>query len=259
MPVEMGCGKNKKSLADPFYTSGEYFTDVRKYSADARFKADRFVQIFSRFVKRNALTVNSLVDVGCGSGDIVKLIADSLRAGEWRSIQFKAYDVSPHVLEIHNEGIEYIHGDFCLSDEWVDVVTLFDVFEHVPDPIQFLKRTAERCKIMVFHIPLENSFNIAMRNLFGFKMKQSGHLIFLDVVSALNLLAFAGLRVVEYEYTFAFLAPRSRKSLRAKLVFPVRCLIAKISPWLLSKTTGGASLLVIALTPRLWREGTILR
>ena len=70
----------------------------------------------------------------------------------------------------------------------------------------------------------------------------------MNSVSALNLLALAGLRVVDYEYTFGFLAPSGYATTLSKIALPFRYLLAKSSPWLLSRTLGGVSLLVIALT-----------
>lgn len=238
------------SIVDPSYSSGDYFTDSQRGSGDAKFKADNFLKLFLRFTKQNHLSINSFVDVGCGSGDIIKLIADSLKANGFDSVTFRAYDVSPHVLNIRNDGIEYIKGDFSESDEFVDVVTTFDVFEHVPDTIEFIKSIAQRCKIIGFHIPLDYSLNVAMRNLFHSKLQNPGHLVFMDIVSALNLLAFSGLRVVDYEYTFGFFAPSGHSTIFSKIVFPLRYLLAKVSPWFLSRTIGGASLMVLAITPR---------
>jgi SAM-dependent methyltransferase len=242
------------SMIDPSYSRGDYFEDPQRHSADARFKADNFLKLFLKFLEQDARPVHSFADVGCGSGDVVKMIADSLRARGFDSLTFKAYDVSPHVLNLRNEGIAYILGDFCESEEFVDVVILFDVFEHVPDPIGFIKGVAERCRMIAFHIPLDDSWNVAMRNRFREKLRDPGHLISMNIVSALNFLTLAGLRVVDYDYTFAFQAPSGRLTLGSRVAFPFRWLLAKANPWLLSRTLGGTSLMVIAATSRGLRE-----
>lgn len=237
------------SAIAPTYAGGEYFADTQRHSEDAKFKADNFLKLFLRFATQMKPVVQSFVDVGCGSGDIVKRISDSLRSNGYNATDFKAYDVSPHVQHIRHDGIKFILGDFCATQECVDVVTLFDVFEHVPGPVQFIQSVAQRCRIIGFHIPLDNSFNVAARNMFRAKLHDPGHLVFLDTASALNLLAMAGLQVVDYEYTFAFKAPSGHRTVTSKLLYPLRSLVAGISPWMLSKTLGGASLMVIALTP----------
>lgn len=247
------------SVVVPRYSEGLYFADPGRHSEDAKFKADAFLKVYLRFVKCNNLVINSFVDVGCGSGDIIKLIATSLKLNGYNSITFKAYDVSPHVRDFRNDAVEYINLDFCASDEFVDVVTLFDVIEHVPDTIEFIKSVSRRCKIIGFHVPLDYSLNVAMRDMFRSKMQNPGHLVFMDIVSALNLLALSGLRVVDYEYTFGFQAPCGHSTTLSRIVFPLRCLLARISPWLLSKTIGGASLIVLAITPHGFREDATVR
>lgn len=61
-------------------------------------------------------------------------------------------------------------------------------------------------------------------------------------------LNFAGIQVFDYKYPFGFMASSGSSSIKSKMHFPFRYLISKISPWLLSKTMGGASLMVIAIT-----------
>jgi SAM-dependent methyltransferase len=240
--------QKRKSLIESIYSRGDYFKDSRRHSGDAKFKANNFLRIFSQFTRQNNIVVKSYIDVGCGSGDVVKIIADYLKRKGSCFLKAKGYDISPHVQNIKNEGIEYIWGDFCESDEFVDLVTLFDVFEHIPDPIEFIRLVAQRCRILVLHIPLEYCLNIAMRDKFRSKLRNPGHLIFMDIASALNLLTLAGLRVLDYEYTFGFFAPSGHQTVLSKAAFPFRWLLAKINPWLLSKAIGGASLLVISMT-----------
>lgn len=241
----------------PLYTSGRYFSDPRRHAEDAEFKSAGFLRIFPRFAARHGVRVNSYADVGCGSGDVVRLVADGLRRQGHELQRVQGYDVSPHVEGLCDEGIEYVRANFGDTRELVDLVTLFDVIEHVPDPVEFIRAAARLSKIMVFHVPLDNSLNNAVRNKFRRKLLDPGHLIFLDAASALNLLARAGLRVMDYEYTFSFLAPSGHTSILSKIAFPLRYLLSRLSPWLLSRTAGGASLMVVAVTSNGW--GEILR
>ena len=238
------------NMIDPYYSNGEYFSDSEKYSEDAKSKSESFIKLFKRFQRENRIQIKTLVDVGCGSGETLRRISDSLRKTSSEPMEFKGYDVSPHVSKIQNDGIEFVFGDFSESNENVDIVTLFDVIEHVVDPIEFIKSIASRCKIVAFHIPLDNSLNIALRDKFQTKLSVARHILFLDTASALNLLSFSGLRVVAYEYNLSFLSPSGHKSIKSKLLLPVRYLIGVVSPWLLSKSLGGVSLMVFALTQR---------
>jgi 2-polyprenyl-3-methyl-5-hydroxy-6-metoxy-1,4-benzoquinol methylase len=127
---------------DPIYSSGKYFEDPNIYSRDAQYKADHFIKIFLGFARQYNITIHSWVDVGCGSGDITKIIASSQKKEGITLDIMKGYDVSPHVQTPRHEEVEFVHRDFCESDELVDLVTLFDVFEHIPNPIHFIQMVA---------------------------------------------------------------------------------------------------------------------
>lgn len=236
------------------YANGSYFADTGRHRADSSFKAENFMRVFKRWQAAQPTAIGSYTDVGCGSGEIVTRVAAALSAAGYVLADVRGYDVSPHVRELRHPRVTYHNADFAAAGEFTDLVTLFDVIEHIPDPLGYLKQAAQRCRVMAFHIPLDDSLNSASRNLFRAKLQSPGHLIFLDAAGALNLLALAGLRVVDYDYTFAFEAPSGRATLLNKLAYPLRWGLAQLSPWLLSKLLGGASLLVIALTPRGARE-----
>lgn len=236
------------SVSDPTYTRGSYFENPERGSEDTRFKAENFLTLLKRYSMRNKLTIRSYADVGCGSGRIVKYVADALELSGYEFHKVKGYDVSPHVRYLKKDGIEYIHGDFREEGDFFDLVTLFDVVEHVPDTIEFIKQVSERCNFIGIHLPLEKSINIALRDQFRSRLTDPGHLIYLDISSALNLLAYAGLRVVDYEYTYGFHAPSGHPSILSRLAIPLKRVLAGISPWLLSKTLGGVSLQVLAIT-----------
>ena len=230
------------------YSNGTYFAEENRHSEDATFKVADFLRLFQPFARRHELAVESYVDVGCGSGAVVKQISESLRANGMILQRVKGYDVAPHVGRLKDDVVEYVHGDFCASNEFVDLVTLFDVFEHVPNPTHFLRLISQRCKVLVCRIPLDDSWNNLFRDRFRKLLEVLGHLTFMDTASALNLMTSAGLRVVDYSYSREFLSPSGHQSLASKLALPFRYLLAGISPWLLSKTMGGVSLTVIALT-----------
>jgi hypothetical protein len=91
-----------------------------------------------------------------------------------------------------------------------------------------------------------------VRNRYQSKLLDPGHLLFLDACQALSLLSLAGLRVLRYAYTPGFTVPSGTRSPLARLARGPRALIWWLSPWLLSKTLGGCSLLVLAETRMGW-------
>ena len=96
------------------------------------------------------------------------------------------------------------------------------------------------------HIPLEDSFLVNYRNLQNKKIKDPGHIIFLNKNSALNLITFAGLQLVAFDWSYATInAPSNRASMLQKVIFPLKKIVIKINPYLYSKIFG-FSLVVLA-------------
>lgn len=242
--------EQKTSSVSSEYQDGSYFDDVNRHSEDAKFKARVFTKEFEIFRSRTQIPIRSYADVGCGSGDVVRHVADYLSSLGTSLSAITGYDVAPHVRTLSALNIQYVHGDFCEIGSDADLVTLFDVFEHIPDPVSFLKLVAAKAKVVACHIPLDHSWSNGFRNKYAAKLKKPGHLIFMNVESALNILALSGIRVIHYGYSFEFLAPSGRSTLLSKLVHPARSILARVNPWVMSKTLGGASLLAIGLTSR---------
>ena len=233
---------------DDEYRSGAYFSDPGRHAADAVYKADCFVALARQVLPPSAIT--SYADVGCGSGAATAAVADGLSRAGFPISTVLGYDVSPHVGGLEHPRVTFVHEDFAAAGATVDLVTLFDVVEHVPDPVGFLRRVAARARYVGLHIPLDDSFNGAVRNLYRRKLSDPGHLVALDPAAALNLVAYAGIRTLDFTYVLGFEAPTERDSLQARLAYPFRAALAAASPWLLAKTLGGASLMVIGRVPR---------
>lgn len=228
------------------YVEGDYFKDPNRHNEDSNYKVNAIKKILFTFIKENNITINSYADVGCGSGDIVKVLGRDLKK-EFETIKvIKGYDVSPHVKDIKDDLVEFCFEDFTVSLETYDLVTLNDVFEHITDPINFLKEVGKRANYVVMHIPLEDCLSVNLRNLQKTKIKNPGHLIFLNINSAINLITFSGLSVVGYEYSKKSLdAPSNNKSITQKISKPFKNFFLNINPYLYSKIFG-ISLVVIA-------------
>jgi SAM-dependent methyltransferase len=225
------------------YRSGEYFRNPERHSEDAEFKARTFVTVLKRNPACNG--ISTMADVGCGSGAATIAVLTRMTELGFKLSEVVGYDVSPHVVALQHPQVRFVHEDFVAGEGCFDLVTLFDVVEHVPDPVAFLRQVSQRAGFLGLHIPLDDSLNCGARDLYRQTLKNPGHLIALDTASALNLLAFAGLRVVDYEYVFAFQAPSGHATVLSKCLYPVRAALAALSPWLLAKTLGGVSLIAL--------------
>lgn len=228
------------------YSEGIYFEDPNRHREDTKYKVESIKKLLFKYLNNNNIQLSSYADVGCGSGEIIKLLGKELKLN-FESLQIlKGFDVSPHVEKIKDENIEFLFQDFTKSDENFDLITLNDVFEHVTNPISFLTEVGKRAKYVVMHIPLEDCLSVNIRNLQKAKIKNPGHLIFLNINSAINLITFSGLKVVDYEYSIDSInAPSNNSTILQKTTYPFKYLLLKINPYLFSKFFG-ISLIVIA-------------
>jgi len=212
------------------YSEGNYFKDISRHSEDSTYKASTIKKILFKYLTDNKIAITSYADVGCGSGDIVKILGRELKQ-EFNSLQIiKGFDVSPHVEELNDDLVEFSFGDFTEINEKFDLVTLNDVFEHVPNPITFLNKIGKASKLVVMHIPLDNCLSVNLRSLQKRKLKNPGHLVYLDINS--------------YSKE-AIKAASNNKTILQKITYPFKAIFLKINPYLYSKIFG-MSIVVIA-------------
>jgi SAM-dependent methyltransferase len=237
------------SIIIPNYQSGEYYATHKDPEQDSPFKVDAFLKVWRSLSTERAIRIGSYADVGCGGGGVAKLVGQELKADGQPLTTVAGYDVSPHVLSLKEEGVRFHYGDFCQAETRYDLVTLFDVIEHVPDPVSFLKAVAARCHFVALHIPLDRSWANCFFDRFRKRLAYPGHLVMLDTPMALTLVAMAGVTALDYTYTHGYRAPSGTMSWTQKLAFPVRAAIANFNPWIASRLVGGVSLMVVGATP----------
>jgi SAM-dependent methyltransferase len=237
------------SIIVPSYQSGDYYATHKDPEQDSPFKVDAFLKVWRRLSQQRKIRVRSYADVGCGGGGVASLIRQHLMADGVSLETVAGYDVSPHVLSLRHEGVEFYYGDFCKTNSHYDLVTLFDVMEHVPDPVNFLKEVSARCDFIALHIPLDRSWANCFFNRFRKRLTYPGHLVALDTPMALTLVAMSGITALDYSYTHGYSAPSGTMSSLQKLVFPFRAAIATFNPWMASRLIGGVSLMVVGATP----------
>jgi SAM-dependent methyltransferase len=228
------------------YKEGTYFSDTKRHLEDSDFKVNAILRILDPVLSKNNLKINSYADVGCGAGGVLLGISEAFAKNGNILKEVKGYDVSPHVKDMKVENVVFEHGDFVEIGTNTDLITLTDVFEHVPDPVNFIKNVSKKGKIIAFHIPLDDCLSVNLRNLQRQKIQNPGHLIFLNVNSALNMITMAGLQILDYDFSKETIkAPSNNETLLQKLFTPVKRLMVALNPWLYSKIFG-FSLVVVA-------------
>lgn len=139
------------------YSQNPYFS----YNVE-EFKEDAQARYFNYLVALSAIASNvngrKLLDVGCGSGAF-------LNVAQQRGWDVSGIELSPELSAVSRRAVkgEVINAAFesvALPEESYDVVTMWDIIEHVLDPVFCLKKVERLLKpggMALFCTPDEDS------------------------------------------------------------------------------------------------------
>ncbi len=195
---------------------------------------------------RNRLEPRTICDVGCGAGEVLRVLQECMR----KDCSFSGYEISPQAFELckarANERVHFKLAD--LREEkgaWFDLLLALDVIEHLEDYFSFLRDLKSKSAHKIFHIPLDLSVQTVLRRQGLLKRRDlHAHLHYFTKDTALRTLEDTGYDVLDYFYT-----PRSIEFASEpiqKLLKPPRRLGFAIHKDLTARVLGGFSLLVLA-------------
>lgn len=224
------------------YSDGTYCENNENWHAeDSPWKAE---QVY-RLLASNRINPSSICDVGCGAGEVLlnlrRYFPDSTLDG---------FDISPDAFALSKPkgggNVTFHLGDFLSDyDTQHDVALAIDVFEHVEDYLDFLRRFRKRAKYKIFHIPLDLSVQTVLRGTPLQRVRDLvGHLHFFTKETAFASLAHVGLRIVDWRYTSSGLELPSISTKQRIASWPRRICFA-LSRDLTVRILGGYSLLVL--------------
>lgn len=239
------------SSMDPLYTEGRFFKESSG-ERDAEYKVGQLMKLCQRH-KQSLFQPQKqwrVADVGCGAGSTTVLLFHSLSKSLDGPVFVDGFDIHPFLPTGPVDKIRFFQADFCSEAQTIyDLVVLFDVIEHVRDPLGFLQAVSRKAKLIALHIPLDDSLFCWVRNLIQKKILFPGHILTLSPASAINLLTMSGLRIFDFDYSPAFRAPSSQAGWLQRFLFPLRAFCYWINPYLTYWLLGGVSLMVLAFTP----------
>lgn len=224
------------------YLDGDYLEKNPTFHIeDSPWKAD---QIF-KGMERNSLRPRVVAEVGCGAGEILTQLAKKID-----DCQFHGYEISPQgyefCVERQNDRIRF-HNRSIFEDniDPFDLLLCIDVFEHIEDCFDFLRKLSKISKYHIFHIPLDMNVQMVARSEPILRVRQSvGHLHYFSRDTALALLQDTGYEVID-----SFFTPNGvdrPKSSKARILQAPRKLLQLFSEELSARFLGGYSLLVVA-------------
>jgi SAM-dependent methyltransferase len=231
------------SVANPEsnpHLNGEYFRHNPTWHVEySPWKAGN---IF-RLLKQKGLNPKSVYDVGCGAGEVLRL----LQAQMDPECQFWGYDVAPPPIEMakkrENERLHFECADFpSIVTPRADLLLALEVVDHVEDYLGFLRSLKQRADWKIFSFSLDISAQAALRGGALLRRREvHSHLHHFSRETALACLRDTGYEIVEALYPPAF-----PYSTLAKLAEPVRKVFFMMNPHLTVRMLGGYSLLVLA-------------
>ena len=222
--------------------NSEYLQKTKTWhTEDSPWKAKQILRI----IEKNNLKPKEIVEVGCGAGEILYQMDELIGKNE---INFTGYDIAQDAINIACEkkkpNLNFFCKDFTLEEEKnFDLLLMIDVFEHVPDYINFIQNCNQKAEFKIFHIPLDIHISSILRNRLIAARNSVGHLHYFTKETALATLKDSGLEVIDYFYTDG---SELSKKLKTKIANIPRKLLFPFLPDLTVKLMGGYSLLVLA-------------
>jgi len=225
------------------YNDGDYLSkNLDWHVEDSPWKAHQIDKI----IKRNKLSPSTICEVGCGAGQILKLLSLNSTYAE---VDFTGYEISDDAFELcctrTSEHLTYLKKDLLEDEKKYDITLCIDVFEHIENYMGFIRGLREKGEFKIFHIPLDLSVITLLRGKLIKRRNSVGHLHYFTPDTAIATLTDCGYEILDTMYTPIF-ADLPSKSWKAKLLKLPRYILYKTSPKLLSILFGGVSLMVLA-------------
>ncbi len=210
-------------------------------SYNSAWKAGEIVKI----IRRHTINANNIVEIGCGAGEVLYQLNNKINDD---TVIFEGYDISEYAINIANQktvkNVKFYNKDFLITKKNnYDLLLMIDVFEHVPDYLNFIEENAKRAIFKIYHIPLDMTVSAILRDQFSTVRKSVGHLHYFTKETALETLKDTGQEIIDYFYTAGSF--ESRQKLRTRIANIPRILIYPLMPNMTVKLIGGYSLMIL--------------
>jgi len=184
-------------MGETRYTDGDY---LRKHPSwhveDSPWGATQILKM----VQRNNLNPQTVCEIGCGAGEILRQLQLNLNAES----EFGGYEISPQARELFrkraNERLHFKFHDILHEENvYFDLILCIDVIEHIENYFSFLRNIQAKSKYKIFHVPLDVSVqSVLRRNKLVKERNKSGHIHYFTKEIANKALMELGYNVIDY-------------------------------------------------------------
>ncbi len=230
------------------YLDGSYLKSTSTWHAeDSEWKAKNIGGLISEV----AAEISSVVEIGCGAGGVIGHLSTlGVLPSE---TEYSGFDISPQAIELAKVGWASSTHSFFADDYFssyrdkADLLIAADVFEHVPDYMQFLENAQRAAAFKVYHIPLDINVSSVFRRVLPKIRSEVGHLHYFTEETALAVLEETGHTIVGSRLTCNSLDLASAyNGFGTWFANLFRRPLYGWNPSLVARTIGGCSLLVLA-------------
>jgi SAM-dependent methyltransferase len=243
---------------EDLYTKGDYLKKQPTWHVE---ESPWKVKAILRMLQQNQLRPKTICEVGCGVGEVVKLLQDDIGY----DCTLWGYEISPQAFELckarANERLHFKLADFTQEDDaFFDLLLVMDVFEHIEDYFSFLRALKPKGEYKIFQVPLDLSVrSVLFKQLVGYRTS-FGHIHYFTKELAIQALKDLGYEVLDYFYTIEESEPpplerhasrlrRARRFLgryKRRLLRPLNKLLLTLMPDIMERIFGHWRLLILA-------------
>lgn len=221
-------------MSEPYLDGSYAAANPEWHRQDAPFKAAGILRLLTSLSWR----VRTVVDVGCGTGDVLRELVD--RRPEWTAT---GYDISPQAIERARPttGVTLHLGHPTTT---ADLCLCLDVAEHAVDDVQLLASLRPLAPRHIIRLPLDlSALDVVRPHRLLAARTQLGHLHAYTRATACQRVRQAGFHIVE---TRLDRVPPSTDTMRERVVDRIRRLAFQVAPEKTVDLIGGWSLLIAA-------------
>lgn len=158
---------------------------------------EKFYYPRDSYIKNYAKKFNSILDIGCGNGSFLKSVASFFSkyyGSEFNDSAFKK--AKEKIKDLVNAG-ELLEN----VTEKIDVITMWHVLEHIPDPINFLnkiKKVMSSDSTLIIEVPNSNSLNYRIFKSEYNWVSLPEHIFYYNKESLMFLLESQGFEIINF-------------------------------------------------------------